>query len=88
MLMAKTDVERNMFQEQQNVKVADAMRLEKEQTDTLSDDEIVELVEKTIRDNPADYPLLTKYYLNAEYFLMEGKSRDAADLKKRAGRRV
>ena len=66
MLMAKTDVERNMFQEQQNVKVADAMRLEKEQTDTFSDDEIVELVEKTIRDNPQDYPLLTKYYLNAE----------------------
>ena len=65
-LTAKTDVERNMLQQEQKRKVADAMRHEKEQTDTLSDDEIVELVEKTIRDNPQDYPLLTKYYLNAE----------------------
>ena len=66
MLTAKTDVERNMLQQEQKRKVADAMRLEKEQTDTLSDDEIVELVEKTFRDNPQDSPLLTKYYLNAE----------------------
>ena len=66
MLTAKTDVERNMLQQEQKRKVDDAMCREKEQTDTLSDDEIVELVEKTIRDNPQDYPLLTKYYLNAE----------------------
>ena len=24
------------------------------------------IIEKEIRDNPAKYPLLTKYYLNAE----------------------
>ena len=28
--------------------------------------QIVERIEKEIRDNPAKYPLLTKYYLNAE----------------------
>lgn len=32
----------------------------------LSDEEVVERIEKEIRDNPTKYPLLTKYYLNAE----------------------
>ncbi len=32
----------------------------------LTDEQIVERIEKEIRDNPAKYPLLTKYYLNAE----------------------
>ena len=40
-------------------------RLETAQTETLSDQQIVELVEMSIRDNPLDFPLLTKYYLNA-----------------------
>ena len=37
-----------------------------EQTETKTDAQIVELVENAIRDNPQDFPLLTKYYLNAE----------------------
>ena len=36
------------------------------QSETKSDEQIVELVENAIRDNPNDFPLLTKYYLNAE----------------------
>ena len=32
----------------------------------LTDEETVERIEKEIRDNPDKYPLLTKYYLNAE----------------------
>ena len=36
------------------------------QTDTLSDREVVELVENAIRTRPQDFPLLVKYYLNAE----------------------
>ncbi len=39
---------------------------ENQQTETLNDQQIVELVEKAIHDNPNDFPLLTKYYLNAE----------------------
>ena len=38
---------------------------EKEQTDTLTDQQIVDLVENAIRSRPQDFPLLTKYYLNA-----------------------
>ena len=37
-----------------------------EQTNTLSDAQIIDLVENTIRDNPDDFPLLSKYYLNAD----------------------
>ena len=43
----------------------ESKRLEMEQTDTVSDDALVDQIEKAIRDNPADFPLLTKYYLNA-----------------------
>ena len=39
---------------------------EKAQTDTLSDEQIVDLVENTIRSRPQDFPFLTKYYLNAD----------------------
>jgi hypothetical protein len=46
--------------------VAEMRRLETEQTETMSDAQIVEMVEKAIRDNPKDFPLLTKYYLDAE----------------------
>ena len=46
--------------------VQESMRREKEQTDTVSDDQLVEQIEKAIRDNPTEFPLLTKYYLNAE----------------------
>ena len=35
------------------------------QTETLDDAQVVEMVENAIRENPADFPLLTKYYLNA-----------------------
>ncbi len=37
-----------------------------EQTETLTDRQVVELVENAIRTRPQDFPLLTKYYLNAE----------------------
>lgn len=36
-----------------------------EQTETMTNAQIVEMVENVIRDNPQDFPLLTKYYLNA-----------------------
>ncbi len=38
---------------------------ETQQTENLSDQQIVDLVENAIRSNPQDFPLLTKYYLNA-----------------------
>ena len=44
----------------------ESKRLEREQTDTVSDDQLVEQIEKAIRDNPTEFPLLTKYYLNAQ----------------------
>ena len=37
-----------------------------EQTETMTNAQIVGMVENVIRDNPKDFPLLTKYYLNAE----------------------
>ena len=39
---------------------------EREQTENLSDRDVVDLVEDVIRSSPKDFPLLTKYYLNAE----------------------
>ena len=42
------------------------LQSEKQQTDTLSNQQIVDLVEDAIRSRPQDFPLLTKYYLNAE----------------------
>ena len=42
------------------------LQSEKEQTDTLSNQQVVDLVENAIRSRPQDFPLLTKYYLNAE----------------------
>ena len=39
---------------------------EKAQTDNLTDQQIVVLIENTIRSRPQDFPFLTKYYLNAE----------------------
>ncbi len=36
------------------------------QTQEVSDEAIVEMVENAIRSNSNDFPLLTKYYLNAE----------------------
>ena len=38
---------------------------ETRQTEILTDQQIVDLVENAIRSNPQDFPLLTKYYLNA-----------------------
>ena len=57
--------ERNAKRAERESLVAEMRRLETEQTETMSDAQIVELVEKSIRDNPKDFPLLTKYYLNA-----------------------
>lgn len=37
-----------------------------EQTNTLTDRQVVELVENAIRARPQDFPFLAKYYLNAE----------------------
>ena len=39
---------------------------EKAQTDDLSDQQIVDLVENAIRSRPQDFPFLTRYYLNAD----------------------
>ena len=39
---------------------------ERNQTDTLTNQQVVDLVENAIRSRPQDFPLLTKYYLNAE----------------------
>ena len=41
------------------------LQSERQQTDTLSNQQIVEMVENAIRSRPQDFPLLTKYYLNA-----------------------
>ena len=38
----------------------------KAQTNNLTDQQIVDLVENAIRSRPQDFPFLTKYYLNAE----------------------
>ena len=40
----------------------DGRILEAQQAETMSDDELVAMIEKTIRDNPATFPLLNKYY--------------------------
>ncbi len=58
--------ERNAKVAERERLVAEMRRLETEQTETLSDAQIVDLVESSIRDDPADFPLLTKYYLNAD----------------------
>ena len=39
---------------------------EKAQTENLTDQQIVDLVEDAIRSRPQDFPFLTKYYLNAD----------------------
>ena len=39
---------------------------EKAQTNNLTDQQIVDLVENATRSRPQDFPFLTKYYLNAE----------------------
>ena len=39
---------------------------EVEQTESLDDAQVVEMVENAIRSNPQDFPLLTKYYIDAE----------------------
>ncbi|MBQ3345366.1 MAG: hypothetical protein IJG84_25980 [Kiritimatiellae bacterium] len=66
MALATNDEERFRCRDQIEQKGDEATSLEREQTDTLTDDEIVDLVENTIRSRPQDFPLLTKYYLNAE----------------------
>ena len=62
---AATDVEAELKRRELNSINDEMKRLETAQTETLSDQQIVELVEKSIRDNPQDFPLLAKYYLNA-----------------------
>ena len=58
--------EHNAKTEEKNNLVAEMRRLEMEQTAAMSDEQIVEMVENAIRDNAKDFPLLTKYYLNAD----------------------
>ena len=65
MALATNDEERFRCRDQIEQKGDEATSLEREQTDTLTDDEIVDLVENTIRSRPQDFPILTKYYLNA-----------------------
>lgn len=63
------DAPENAVNAMQNIKeqVANEVReQEKHQTDTMSDEQIVEMVENAIRSRPQDFPLLTKYYLDAE----------------------
>lgn len=67
MVMATNDEERFRCRDQIEQKGEEASRLEREQTDTLTDGEIIDLVENTIRSRPQDFPLLTKYYLNAGF---------------------
>ena len=64
-LNAATDAEAELKAREKRSIEEEMARLETAQTETLSDQQIVELVEKSIRDNPQDFPLLTKYYLNA-----------------------
>ena len=64
-LNAATDAEAELKAREKRRIEEEMARLETAQTETLSDQQIVELVEKSIRDNPQDFPLLTKYYLNA-----------------------
>ena len=40
--------------------------VEIQQTENLSDQQVVDLVENAIRSRPEDFPLLTKYYRNAQ----------------------
>ena len=61
---AATDAEAELKAREKRRIEEEMARLETAQTETLSDQQIVELVEKSIRDNPQDFPLLTKYYLN------------------------
>ena len=58
--------EMQAVQDLQKVVTDDIHAKEIEQTNTLSDAQIIDLVENTIRDNPNDFPLLSKYYLNAD----------------------
>ncbi len=58
--------EMKVVQELQKVVEDEIHAKETEQTETLSDAQIVDLVENAIRDNPQDFPLLAKYYLNAD----------------------
>ena len=64
-LNAATEAEAELKAREKRRIEEEMARLETTQTETLSDQQIVELVEKSIRDNPQDFPLLTKYYLNA-----------------------
>ena len=59
----------NALQAMQDIRdqaVNDVRQQEIQQTDTMTDEQIVEMVENAIRSRPNDFPLLTKYYLNAE----------------------
>ena len=59
----------NAIQAMQDIRdqvVNDVRQQEIQQTDTMTDEQIVEMVENAIRSRPNDFPLLTKYYLNAE----------------------
>lgn len=54
--------ERNALKAESEKAKKDGRDLEAQQAATMSDDELVAMIEKTIRDNPATFPLLNKYY--------------------------
>ncbi len=59
----------NAIQAMQDIRdqvVNDVRQQEIQQTETMTDEQIVEMVENAIRSRPQDFPLLTKFYLNAE----------------------
>ena len=59
----------NAIQAMQDIRdqvVNDVRQQEIQQTENLDDAQVVELVENAIRTRPQDFPLLAKYYLNAE----------------------
>ena len=64
--IAISDQSKKAIQDIRDQVVNDVRQQEIQQTDTMTDEQIVEMVENAIRSRPNDFPLLTKYYLNAE----------------------
>ena len=61
-LSMKNSPERTEKQNQMKALQKQAREAEIAQTENLSDEQVVEMVEKAIRDNAADFPLLSQYY--------------------------
>lgn len=65
-VQAQDPAERDALLNLNTVIDQESKRLEMEQTDSVTDDALVDQIEKAIRDNAAEFPLLAKYYLNAQ----------------------